>query len=218
MNPRPALAVPVLAAVVLLAGCQTAYYSTMEKLGYEKRDILVDRVEEARESQQEAKEQFESALEEFLAVTGYQGGELEKRYRAFKSEFEDSEARAEEVRERIASVERVAEALFDEWQAELSQYSSASLRRSSEAQLRDTRSRYDRLIRAMKRAEKTLDPVLAAFRDRVLFLKHNLNAQAVASMKGDRAEIESDIKRLVADMNRSIDEADSFIAAMQSPA
>ena len=37
--------------------CQKAYYSTMEKFGVHKRDIMVDRVGEARDSQEEAKEQ-----------------------------------------------------------------------------------------------------------------------------------------------------------------
>ena len=46
-------------------GCQSAYYAGMEKLGYDKREILADRVENARESQQDAKEQFASALERY---------------------------------------------------------------------------------------------------------------------------------------------------------
>jgi hypothetical protein len=53
--------------VLLLAGCQTAYYKTMEKFGYHKRDILVDRVKDAKETQEEAKEQFKSALESDVA-------------------------------------------------------------------------------------------------------------------------------------------------------
>ena len=42
------------ALAILLAGCQSAYYSAWEKLGYAKRDILTSRVESARDSQQEA--------------------------------------------------------------------------------------------------------------------------------------------------------------------
>lgn len=50
------------AACVALSGCQSAYYGAWEKLGVEKRDILVDRVENAKESQEEAQEQFADAL------------------------------------------------------------------------------------------------------------------------------------------------------------
>src|ERR687885_1968611 len=61
-------------AVLVLASCQTAYYATMEKLGYPKRDLLVSRVQQARDSQQAAKEQFQSALERFRAVVNFRGG------------------------------------------------------------------------------------------------------------------------------------------------
>jgi chromosome segregation ATPase len=199
---------------VLLAGCQSAYYGAMETFGYEKRDILVDRVDDARDAQQEAKQQFESALAQFIAVTNFSGGELEKQYNKLKDEFEDCESRATQVHNRIAEVERVAKDLFVEWEKELGQYTSPELRRSSKSQLDSTRTRYQQLIGAMKRAERKLDPVLAAFRDRVLFLKHNLNARAIASLKSERARVEADIAALVADMNRSIAEADRFIKDM----
>lgn len=203
-------------AAVMLTGCQTAYYGAMEKLGYEKRDLLVDRVEDARAAQQEARQQFEDALEQFIAVTDFQGGEVEAQYRRLKSGFEASESRAGAVSERIRDVEQVARDLFTEWEEELEQYSSQSLRRSSERQLADTRRRYDVLIGKMRQAERRIEPVLNAFRDRVLFLKHNLNAQAISSLRANRAEIEADIAALVADMNRSIAEADAFIRRLSS--
>jgi DNA repair exonuclease SbcCD ATPase subunit len=189
----------------------------MEKLGYEKRDLLVGNVEDAREAQEAAKKQFASALEQFVAVTGFDGGDLEKQYNTLKDEYEDSEARAADVRKEIAEVERVATDLFAEWEKELGEYQSAELRRASYKQLQDTKGRYRQLIGAMRAAEKKLDPVLAAFNDRVLFLKHNLNARAIASLRGQRATVEADIGALITDMNKAIAEADRFIASMRNP-
>ena len=206
-----------LLAVMLLSGCSGVYYNTLEKFGYEKRDILVDRVADARESQSEAKQQFESALEQFQSVTGYQGGELEQQYRTLKSAYEASENKARQVRERIDRVQRVGDDLFAEWEGELDQYQDPQLRRSSERQLRDTRTRYDRLLTLMRRAEKRMEPVLAAFQDRVLFLKHNLNAQAIASLRTQRGKVEDEIAALIQDMHRSISEADRFLQAMSAP-
>jgi hypothetical protein len=208
------IALAVLAALCL--SCQTAYYNAMERLGYEKRDILVSRVDSARVAQQEAKEQFQDALQQFIAVTNFSGGQLEEEYNQLKSEFEQSEQRANDVRSRIDDVERVATDLFAEWSSELDEYANPEMRRVSKRQLDATRTRCQKLIGVMNRAEKKLDPVLAAFRDRVLFLKHNLNARAVASLRGERAEVESNIAALIADMNRSIAEADGFIEAMSA--
>jgi len=202
--------------VLSMSACQSMYYGAMEKIGVEKRDILIDRVENARESQQEAKEQFESALAQFIAVTNYSGGDLEKQYNKLKDEYEDSEARANEIHDRIASVERVAKDLFAEWNKELEMYTSKELKRSSESQLASTQQAYGKLIKTMKGAEKKIKPVLDAFRDRVLFLKHNLNANAISSLRAEKQKIKSNITSLVHDMNKSIEEADRFITSMST--
>ncbi|MBZ0172064.1 MAG: DUF2959 domain-containing protein, partial [Phycisphaerales bacterium] len=171
-------------------------------------------VQEARDEQEEAKEQFATTLEEFKALTGYDGGDLEKTYNKLKRELDRSEDAAGDVRGRITRIERVASALFREWETELDQYSSASLRDASEAQLRDTEARYEQLISAMRDAESRMEPVLVAFRDQVLFLKHNLNARAIASLDRTVLELESEVDRLIAEMNVSIAEANAFIEAM----
>lgn len=212
--PAPGRALACAALVPLLlatAGCQTTYYRTMEAFGVHKREILVDRVEEARDEQTEAKEQFQSALEAFSDVVGFEGGDLEAMYEKLNDEYEASESQAQEVRDRIKAVEDVAEALFDEWEDELDLYTSQELRRSSERTLRDTRRRYEDMIAAMHRAESKMDPVLDRFRDQVLFLKHNLNARAIASLENTVVTLESDVARLVRELEASIAEADAFI-------
>ena len=203
----------VLFAVIGLS-CQTAYYETMEQFGYHKRDLLVRDVEKARDAQQEAKQQFKSALDRFTKTLDIQGGELQEKYEALNKEYERSEDKANSVRKRVASVEDVSEALFTEWNAELKEYSNSTLRKKSQEQLTQTRAQYAQLIKAMKRAEAKMDPVLAKFKDQVLFLKHNLNAQAIASLKGELVSVEGNINSLIKDLNASIQEADSFIAAM----
>lgn len=199
---------------ILLFGCSSAYYGTMEKLGYHKRDLMVSRVESARDAQQETKDQFESALEKFTSVLKVNGGELEEKYDQLKTAYDKSIDRAETVRDRIEAVEDVSEALFDEWQTELDQYSSDSLRRSSARQLKQTKRQYAQLIGAMKRAEKKMEPVLRAFHDQVLFLKHNLNARAIASLQAELISVEAEVNALIRDMEASIKEADEFIGAM----
>ncbi|HYE36889.1 DUF2959 domain-containing protein [Methylocaldum sp.] len=203
--------------VIGLAGCSSAYYRAAESLGFHKRDILVHRVEKARDSQEEAKTQFKSALERFTALTGFKGGNLEEKYQELNSEFERSQSKADEVRKRIDDIEDVSEALFDEWENELSQYQNPSLKRSSQQKLKATRQRYDQLIATMKRAESKMDPVLLTFRDQVLFLKHNLNAQAIASLRGELDSLQTDISALIKSMEVSIREADEFIKSVGGP-
>lgn len=202
-------------ATAAFAGCRSAYYSTMEKMGIEKRDILVDRVEDARDAQQEAKEQFASALEEFSVLIDFQGGDLEKIYDRLNGQLADSRKAASRIAERIESIEQLAKDLFREWNDELDLYANDSLRRESEAQLQSTVQRYDELIAHMRRAEAKIDPVLAAFRDQVLFLKHNLNANAVSALQDEVSRIASNASDLIEEMQAAIDEANAFIESMQ---
>jgi len=203
-----------LVALLLSAACSSVYYSTLESFGVAKREVLAERVADGREDQQEAREQFESALEAFKSVTDFQGGSLEAVHGKLSRELDRCEESAATVTRRIASIEDVARHLFEEWEQETQAYQSAALRRQSEELLADTQRRYAGLLDAMRRAEQSMQPVLAAFRDHVLFLKHNLNAQAVAALVGSDAEIEGDVARLVQDMEASIAEADAFIAAL----
>ena len=101
--------------VLVVGGCESAYYGAWEQLGVHKRDILVDRVEEASEAQEAAKEQFQSALEQFASVVDIPPSDLKDTYEDLAEAFEDSESRAQEVSERIDAVESVSEALFEEW-------------------------------------------------------------------------------------------------------
>ena len=213
---KPLIACVALATVLFIAGCSSTYINALEKFGYAKRDQLVDRVEKAQKSQTEAKEQFASALEHFIAVTKADTGALQGKYDALNSDFKRSEARATEVRERIAGVEDVAENLFSEWKQELKQYTNASLRSESQRQLDATRRSYDNLVRLMHRAAERMDPVLNTFRDQVLFLKHNLNARAIASLDTTHRELEGDISRLIADMEVSIRESETFIQNLRA--
>ncbi len=194
-----------------------AYYGVLEALGKTKREMVVYRVESARDSLEDAKQQFESALEEFSALVEIDDSPLEQKFRKLSHEFSQSESRAVAVQERIKAVETVGETLFQEWEKELEKYSNRSLRNQSRTQLRLTHHHFLRLIKAMQRAETRMAPVLAAFQDQVLYLKHNLNAQAIASLDKEFVAVTMNIAGLIAAMEKSISEAEAFMKSLKSP-
>ena len=207
----------VLAAMAIaLGGCSSMYYGAMEKLGVHKRDIMVDRVKEARDSQNEAKQQFLAAMEQFKSVVNFQGGDLEKEYKKLNATLEESESKAAEVRDRISAVEDVSDALFSEWRSEIKQYSSNTLRKASQRKYDITKKKYTELITAMKKAEAKLEPALAPLRDQVLFMKHNLNARAIAGLSDEVISVQTNVDQLVRDIERAVAQADAFIADLQA--
>ena len=198
-----------------LAGCDSLYYRAMKKVGFEKRDILVKRVKEARESQVKAQEDFKTALERLKEIVDIEGGNLEKTHDRLSKELERSEDRARDVRNRIDGVRNVSKDLFKEWQNELGKYSDRALRSESERELRETRRRTDALVASMERVEKKIDPVLKPLRDRVLFLKHNLNARALGALTKELTSVSRDVDALVTDMQQAIGEADAYLKSME---
>ena len=212
---RRALSVVMFAALTGLAACETAYYSAMESVGYHKRDLLVDRVEDAMGAQEAAKEEFASALERFSSVVNVGPSELKDTYEKLNDSYEDAADRAEAVTDHIDEVEDVSGDLFKEWRNELEEISNTRLRSSSESQLKASEAKYEKLIRAMRRAEGRMAPVLTAFKDNVLFLKHNLNAQAIASLRTELDSVENSVGSLIRDMEASIAESQAFIKDME---
>lgn len=194
-----------------LTACQSAYYSAMEKVGVHKRDIMLDRVEGAQTAQEEAQEQFKSALEQLSSLIAFDGGDLAEQYEITEEQYEASKAAAEKVTGKIESIESVSQALFEEWQSEIEQYSNANLKRQSQSKLDSTQRQYNALIKSMYRAKSKMDPVLATLKDNTLYLKHNLNARAIGALQGEYKSLQKDVAVLVAEMNKSISQSQKFI-------
>jgi flagellar hook-basal body complex protein FliE len=207
----------LLLLAILAAGttsaCTSTYYRALEAVGIEKRDVLVKRIDDARSSQSAAKDQFTSALDNYRALINVDGGDLEKTYDRLNASYKRSERRASAVSSRIRAVESVVEDLFDEWEREIKEYSDADLRRRSAQLLAETRDDYTDVITAMRRAEKSMGPVLTLFNDQVLMLRHNLNARAIGFLQAELQTVEEATAALIGEMEQAISEASRFIDA-----
>ncbi|MEM6393500.1 MAG: DUF2959 family protein [Planctomycetota bacterium] len=211
--------VALLAGLMLVGGlgvgCRSLYYRAQSALGNEKRDLLVASIEDVRDEQQEAKEEFSSALDRLLALTGGEITDLRQAYDRLRADYEDAADAAADVRGEIAEVKRVAGDLFVEWEGRIEENTDAEQRGIMKRQLSDSQQRYATLESKMDAAAARMAPVLEAFSNQVIFLESSLNAQAIASLEGKAVQIESDVAALIEQMNASIAEADAFIASMQ---
>ncbi len=205
----------VVGMTLLASGCKSTYYAVWEKLGKEKRDLLRDNVQKARNEQEAAKTEFKDALTRLRELTGFEGGKLEAAYKQVERDYNRCNDRAQSIRDRVTKIEGIGNDLFAEWEKELNSYSSETLRASSRTKLRETQQRFNELDAALKRSTASMDPVLAKLKDQTLFLKHNLNAQAIGSLKGEVVSIDSDVQRLIAEMNASIAQAEQFIKGLE---
>ncbi len=206
-----------LLSLLLIAGCTRTYYKTMAAFGKEKRDILVSRVKDSRKEQQQAKEQIKTTLESFQELTGFQGGQLEKNYKKLNGEYEKAEDSAKKLHDRIDSIDKISSDLFKEWQKEIDGMDNRRLKQQSANMLRQSRLQEAGYLKSMRQTEARMTPVLSAFHDQVIFLKHNLNARAIGSLKGTSARISTDVDVLLASLDGSMAQADALINSLDAP-
>jgi hypothetical protein len=201
---------------VSVAGCTSTYYKTMKTFGKEKRDILVSRVKDSKKDQQQAKEQIKTTMESFQELTGFQGGQLEKNYKKLNGEYEKAADSAQKLHNRIDSIDQVSSDLFKEWQKEIDGMENKKLKAQSAGMLRQSRLSEAGYIKSMRQTEARMTPVITAFRDQVTFLKHNLNARAIGSLKGTSAKMSTDVDVLMISLDSSMAQADSLIASLNA--
>jgi Protein of unknown function (DUF2959) len=211
---RRTLCVPLIVLILLLAGCKSTYYKAMQTLGKEKRDILVARIKDAKKDQDQTKQKLQTTMESFQALTGFKGGSLEKSYNRLNSDYDSASSQAGKLHDKIQSIDQVSNDLFKEWQGEINAMDNAKLKSQDTVMLRNAKGRQATYMRAMRRTEDQITPVLKAFHDQVLFLKHNLNARAIGSLKNTSAGLQSDVADLVQSIDASSREADKLISSL----
>jgi chromosome segregation ATPase len=217
MTRNPSQPLALAAALIAAAGltaCSSAYYSTWEMLGKEKRDLLRSNVEAVQDEQRDAADGFEDALDRLRGLYQVDAGDLEKVYDKLKDDLEEAEDRAGDIHDRIDKIDSIATDLFDEWETEIDEISTASYRAKSREKLTETRGKYAALAASLKKSEASMEPVLTQLKDNVLYLKHNLNAAAIGGLGAEVENIEADIEALLADMRASIAEADRFLTTL----
>lgn len=202
--------------LLLVTGCASTYYSAMEKVGIPKREIMVNRVEDTRDSQKNAQQQFRSALDQFGSVINLEQTDLKSAYDKLNGEYKKCARATNDVTSRIDSVESVSNALFAEWKKEIKLYENTDFKAASKKQLDGTQARYKSMLAGMREAEASMQPVLGMFRDNVLFLKHNLNAQAIGSLAPEFEALQLEIDNLIQKMNDSIEQSNQFISELQT--
>jgi len=192
------------------------YYSARETIGEHKREIVVYQVERACTSLQDTRNEFEDALGKFKSLVNVNETSLEQKYHLLNRQYQFCRSKSDDVSDRIRAIEEVSHALFVEWEGELNEYNDRTLRNNSKQQLKVARQNYARLIKTMRLAEARIQPVLSAFKDQVLYLKHNLNARAISALHHEFIEIGIDISQLIQAMELTIIEASQFVSLLSN--
>jgi hypothetical protein len=108
----------------------------------------------------------------------------------------------------------VAKRMFSEWKGEITDMRNVTLKRQSQTLLTNAQRQHSGYMRQMRATEAKITPVLQGFNDQVVFLKHNLNARAISSLKKTSADLDLQANDLVREINDSSKEADQYIKTL----
>jgi hypothetical protein len=194
-----------------LGACSSLYYAAIEQLGWEKRDVLVSRVDAARDSLAQAKTQVVDGLDRLQAVLQAAGGDLDKAYADLAAVSARADVCGTDVHKRIAAVETAGTALFTEWRDDLAATRNTAQRARDQRHYDASRARYERLLEAMRQAAASLTLMLDALRDQVAFLNHNLSAEALGVVQDGLGGVQGSADRAQRDLEQAIAEANVFI-------
>ncbi len=205
----------LLLLLLAVSGCQSTYYAAMERSGVSKQEMLVNRVAEARNAQLDAQRQYREVLDQYRNLVQAPTDSLAEQYAALSAGYAQSEPSARTLHRRIEQVQDVAQALFAEWKDELDQYHDPRMKATSTQKFTAARQQYELLLASMQAAEKRITPVQNILHDRLLWLKHNLNAHAIQGLQGEYNTLSINVDQLLQNTRQAANAADVFIKTLQ---
>lgn len=211
--------IPIALVLILSStGCNNSLgYDIQEAMGTPKRQVLLSRVQDTRDSMKETKKVFASAMLQFGSVYKESGSKLENKYVILKKEYDACNSKASSLRSQIANVKSIGQVLFQEWQKELDQFTNEQMRKLSEVKMQQTREKYVAMTDSMDRVSARMSPVMSSMSDQLLNIKHSLNALIVVSLEEELIQLRGQMDNLMAEIDASIENCNSFIGSMAEP-
>lgn len=199
------------AALFALGSCQAMYLGTLEQFGFEKREILYERVETAGDSIVVLEQRLDEAFSVYREAIHQEGGDLLSSQKRFSNFYDKVEDAASNFDSRIEKVQAVADAMFEEWNSETGEIIDAELRRKSRSNYTRALNQYGNLLRSMRAVQAETDPILTRLRDHVLFMKLNLHPNAYAPLRKTETEFVASAEAVKGTMHATYEEVQNFL-------
>lgn len=203
---RLALVLPLF----LAGACQAVYYSTMATFGVEKRDILIDRLEENAEALARTSQRLAEMASAYREATHSEGGDLVALHKAFSKAYGRAESAAGDLRGSIDDTHSVAMVTFEEWKTRTNEIQDADLRKRSTENYAVAQGGYQKLVRNIRAAEQALDPLLTRFRDHDVFMKLNLHHTTMASLRESEGELLGQVDVRRAELDKLVNDTRAY--------
>ena len=206
----------MIAAALLMTGCASAVYDSLDRRGVDSVDVLKERAGTLRAELRDAETSMIKAADALAAVDGLDGAALARRLDLARSEGQSAALAAQDMRLAADSMKAASERYFADKERELSlmKPDDAAYRASAD-RLAASGVAYRAFLTATDAASLRLSPALSLYDAEVVALrKAPTSGAAVAARASSRASTVTAAREAAQSLNAAGAEGDRFLAAL----
>jgi hypothetical protein len=201
------------AVLAVLALAATAGAQTDE--GVKQVERLVKASGDTVKAIGETKVQLMKTMEVYNSLFADEATDRRKIYNQIQKEMENTDRRRARISEEAAKMNAEADTLFKGWADSTAAIENPDLRERSEERLNATRASYGEIGTVGQKAADLYAPFMKALQDQITYLGHDLNPEAVASLKPDAEKLNERSDKLIQSIDDTIATANKNIGALR---
>jgi hypothetical protein len=163
----------------------------------------------------ETKVQLMKTMDVYNALMADDATDRKKLYKSVQKEMDNTEKRRMKITEEAAKMKSEADTLFAQWAESAAAIENPDLRKRSEDRLEATKASYAEIEAVGQKAADLYPPFMKDLQDQITYLGHDLNAEAVASLKPEVAKLNEKAQALVRSLDDTIGTANQKISALR---
>ncbi len=203
-------------SVAIALGLGLALSAGTQDEGHKRTDEHIEKIERASDEMKDLRKHLDKVFEAYHKTLREGTDKRRSSYNELVKALERCEEKTKELRKRHEEMDKQAEEYFKRWKNSVKDIKNADLEQRSEGRLETTRRRYREVSESWKGMREDYEPVLAELRDQIVYLGHDLNEDAVLSLKEDAAELEELASALFRSMEGFGSTADEYISGLES--
>jgi Protein of unknown function (DUF2959) len=163
----------------------------------------------------ESRAQLQKTVATYNSITEMTATDLKGAYKDLNKDVEGSEKKVVEGRPKVDEMNTAAEGYFAAWKASAAAISDPDLRKRSEERLADAQARFAKIAVAGKDARQSFDTLMTDVKDQSTFLGHDLNANAIATLKPNAAKFNDRANTVFTKVDGVTKMFEEYIASMK---
>ena len=170
----------------------------------------------AEQSIADVMEHVMGMLASYNAIVGGSSKNVQSDYKKLANDLKATDKKIQNASKGMDSLDKQAQKFFGQWEKELAEYSSDSMREKSSARLDAAKQKFKTLGETLGEARKAFEPLVQSLNDQILYLGRDLSPEAVADLEDEAAELNKQAEDVTAKINDLLAKADKADADLES--